>query len=117
MPITRHHRLLLPALCLMLAASGCAAPPPSQAEQADLAACTSQADAAYKAQNYESLSRTEQTGLRYAPMPNHVFDAQQLGAMHVRDDQISDCVNNGGTATPVIPGAPLVTPQIIGPQP
>jgi hypothetical protein len=97
---------------------GCSfSPPPSAADQADLAACTSQADASYDAQNYDALSRTSQNGLRYSATPNQVFDAQRLGSLHQRDDQIADCVNNGsggGSAQAAIPGPPPAIPQIIG---
>jgi hypothetical protein len=101
----------------ILALGGCAiAPPPSQADQANLATCTAQADATYNAQNYDQLSRTSQNGLRYSATPNHVFDAQQLGSLHERDDQITDCVNNGtgGTASAALPGPAPAVPQIIG---
>lgn len=107
------------ALTAMLAIGGCAiSPPPSQADQADLATCTAQADAAYDAQNYDQLSRTSQNGLRYSATPNHVFDAQEMGSMHERDDEITDCVTNGtgGTtsASAALPGAAPAVPQIIG---
>jgi hypothetical protein len=107
------------ALAGMLAASGCAtSPPPSQADQADLAACTAQADATYDEQNYDQLSRTSQNGLRYSATPNHVFDAQEMGSLHERDDQINDCVDNGtaGTASAAaaLPGPAPAVPQIIG---
>ncbi len=94
--------------------AGCAAaPPPSQAAAADAAACTAQADAAYNAQNYDQLSRTGQNGLYYAPMPNHVFDAQQQGALHVRDSQITDCEAHGSGGATASYAAPLVTPHIV----
>jgi len=105
------------ALAGLLAIGGCAgAPPPSQADDANLATCTAQADAAYDAQNYDQLSRTSQNGLRYSATPNHVFDAQQLGSLHERDDQLNDCVNNGSgaTASATLPGPAPVAPQIIG---
>jgi hypothetical protein len=107
------------ALAGILAAVGCAtSPPPSQADDANLATCTAQADATYNAQNYDQLSRTSQNGLRYSAMPNHVFDAQELGSLHERDDQITACVNNGtaGTASAAaaLPGPPPAVPQIIG---
>jgi len=103
----------------ILGCAGCAAtPPPSTADQADLATCTAQADATYDAQNYDSLSRTGQNGLLYSATPNHVFDAQRLGSLHARDDQLSDCLRNGtgGTASAgaAIPGFAPVAPQIIG---
>jgi hypothetical protein len=104
------------AACLL---GGCAvSPPPSAADQADLATCTSQADAAYDAQNYDSLSRTSQNGLRYSATPNQVFQAQQLGSLHERDDSIADCVRSGSggaaSAQAAIPGPPPAIPQIIG---
>jgi len=100
------------AACLL---GGCAfSPPPSPADQADLAACTSQADATYDAQNYDALSRTSQNGLRYSAMPNQVFDAQRLGSLHQRDSDITACEENGNGAGAIAPGTPIVTPQIIG---
>jgi hypothetical protein len=103
--------LLLPALLL---GSGCSVSnPPSAADQADRDACTKQADAAYNAQNYEALSRTDQTGLRYSATPNHVFDAQNLGLLHQRDSAITDCVKNGTVNNSAVPGPPLPAPHII----
>jgi len=96
------------------ALAGCAAPPPpSAAEQAEAATCTAQADASYNAQNYDNLSRTSQDNLRYSPMPNHVFDAQNLGAIHARDSQIASCEQNGDTGGPGLPGAAPAIPRII----
>jgi len=107
--------IFLLAVCLL---AGCATPPPSPADQADLATCTSQADATYDAQNFDALSRTSQNGLRYSATPNQVFDAQRLGSLHDRDDQIAACVDNGtggaASAQAAIPGPPPATPQIIG---
>jgi hypothetical protein len=112
-------RLSLSAgLAAVLAIGGCAISPPSQADQADLATCTAQADAAYDAQNYDQLSRTSQNGLRYSPTPNHVFDAEEMGSLHERDDQISDCMKNGtggtASASAALAGPPPAVPQIIG---
>ncbi len=103
------------AVLAVIALTGCAAaPPPSQADAADTAACTQAADATYDAQNYEALSRTSQTGVRFSATPNHVFDGQQMGALHVRDSQITDCERNGGeTSAALIPGPPPVTPHIV----
>ena len=106
------------ALAGMLATVGCStSAPPSQADQANLATCTAQADATYNAQNYDQLSRTSQHGLRYSATPNHVFDAQQLGSLHERDDQIADCMKNGtggtASATAGLPGPAPAVPQII----
>jgi hypothetical protein len=108
---------MIKILGVMMAAgllAGCAQTPPSQAEQADLAACTAAADDTYKAQNYDQLSRTSQTGVLYSATPTAVFNAQQMGAMHARDSQITNCVRNGHNDTStVIPGPPPVTPHII----
>jgi len=103
--------LILPALLL---SAGCAMPaPPNAADQADIDACTAQADAAYNAQNIDALSRTDQTGVRFSATPNHVFDAQQLGLLHERDSAITDCVKNGTVANSIVPGPPLPTPHIV----
>jgi hypothetical protein len=99
--------------CAWLA--GCAAgQPESQAQQADNAACTAQADATYNANTIDEQARTKQNGLLYAPMPNHAFDAEQLGAQHVRDSQITDCEQNGNKGAPIVNGTPVVTPHILG---
>ena len=102
------------AACVALA--GCAASPPeSSAQQADDAACTTQADAVYNNETVDEQARTAQTGLRYAPMPNHVFDAEQLGAEHARESTITNCEQNGtGASGPEVNGTPVVTPHIIG---
>jgi hypothetical protein len=93
--------------------AGCAASPPeSAAQQADDAACTAQADATYNAQNANLLARPSQNGLLYAPSPNHVFDAQKMGAMSARDNQIQQCEQNGN-AGPSVNGVPVVTPHIV----
>jgi hypothetical protein len=105
-------QILLAALvCGALA--GCAASAPeTSAQQADDAVCTAQADAAYNAQNVDALSRTSQNGLYFAPTPNHVFDAQRMGSMHVRDSQIEDCEQNGNAGLSVN-GMPVVAPHIV----
>lgn len=103
------------AVGFSLAASllaGCAAPPPSAADQANLAACTQQADAVYQQDNLNGLARTSQNGLYFAPMPNHVFDAQRMGTLNARDNQIRACMENGSAQAPG--GKPLPAPQIIG---
>jgi hypothetical protein len=105
----------LTAVILAAGLSGCAATPaPSQADQANLASCTQQADAVYQQDNLNGLARTPQNGLLYSATPNHVFDAQRLGTLSARDNQISDCVDNGNTSRPGGGGAPLPVPQIIG---
>jgi hypothetical protein len=110
------HAVLAAAL---LGGAGCAiAPPASEADTAELATCTAQADATYDAQNYDQLSRTGQNGLLFSATPDHVFDAQRLGSLHERDDQLADCLRSGtgGTASAdaAIPGPAPVAPQIIG---
>ena len=97
----------------LLALAGCAEPPPDPAAQADASACTAQADAAYRAQDYDSLARTSQTGLYFANTPNHVFDAEQQGALHQRDSAITNCESNGDNDLRPASGAPLVTPHIV----
>jgi hypothetical protein len=106
-------RLIFLLMPVLLFVSGCASAPPNAADQADLAACTRQADAAYNAQNYDALSRTDQTGLRFPATPTQVFQAQQLGLQHQRDSAITDCVSNGTAADSMIPGPPLPTPHIV----
>ena len=112
------------AVCLVLPLNllaGCAASGPSDADQANLAACTQNADAVYQADNENGLARTGQNGLYFAPTPDHVFDSQRMGTMSARDTQIQDCVDNGNpdapaAGGPTAAGAKLPAPQIIGTQ-
>ena len=105
--------LMAVAACAALA--GCAASPPeSKAQQADDAVCTAQADAVYNQQTVDEQARTAQPGLLYGAMPTHVFDAEQLGAEHVRQSAITKCEDTGNTASgPEVNGTPVVTPHII----
>jgi hypothetical protein len=100
--------------CAMLA--GCAASQPeSQAQQADDAACAAQGDAIYHADTIDEQARTSQNGLIYGATPTHVFDAEQLGALHMRDTAVSNCENNGNDSGPAaLGGGPVVTPHIVG---
>jgi hypothetical protein len=92
--------------------AGCAASAPENpAQQADDATCTAQADAAYNAQNTNLLGRTSQNGLLYAPT-NHVFDAQRMGSLSARDNQIQQCEQDGN-AGPNVNGVPVVAPHIV----
>jgi hypothetical protein len=112
------------AVCVVLpfgALAACAGAPPSDSEQANLAACTQSADAVYQADNYNGLARTSQNGLLYSATPNHVFDAQRLGTLDARNNQIKDCMENGNPEAPAVGGTPSITaplpaPQIIGAQ-
>ncbi len=95
--------------------AGCAAsPPPSQAEQAELAACTQQADTVYARSNLNALGRTSQNGLYMAPMPNRVFDAQRMGTLNARNNQIRACMENGNPGAGAPQPALLPAPQITG---
>jgi type IV pilus biogenesis protein CpaD/CtpE len=92
--------------------AGCAASPPeTTAQQADDTTCTAQADATYEAQNANLLARTGQNGLYFPSMPNQVFDAQRMGSMSARDNQIQACEQNGNT--PNVNGVPVVAPHIV----
>jgi hypothetical protein len=98
------------------ALGGCveSAPAPTTAADANDAACTAQGDAIYNANTVDQQARTGQTGLLFGTTPNHVFDAEQLGAQHQRESEISNCEQNGSNASPNQDyGAPLVTPHII----
>lgn len=93
--------------------TGCAQPP-SQAQQADAAACTAQGDALYNSETVDEQARTAQPGLIYGGTPTHVFDAEQLGAMHARDSAITDCEEKGNTNAPAaLGGGAVVQPQIV----
>jgi hypothetical protein len=100
---------------MSLSLAGCAPQPAATpAEQAEASACTAQADAGYQANNYDALSRTSQNGLYFAPTPNHAFDSQRMGSLHVRDSQITACEQNGSDAGAIAPGTQIVTPHIVG---
>jgi len=108
-------RLYLAAL-LCAGLAGCAASAPeSQAQKADDAACTAQGDAAYQADTVDEQARTGQNGLLYGATPTHVFDAETLGAEHVRESDIATCEQNGTYGNPSsINGVPVVAPHIVG---
>ncbi len=89
--------------------------PESQAQQADDAACTAQADASYNASTLDLQARPSQNGLLYGAMPTHVFDGERLGAEHDRESQISHCEQTGGTGPDDLPSPPAVAPHIINP--
>lgn len=98
--------------CAMLA--GCApGMGESQGQVADDNACVAQADATYHALDEDQLARTGQNGLLYGASPTHVFDAEQMGAMHARESQLSNCEQNGNTGGPRPGGVPVVTPHIV----
>jgi len=104
-----------PILALGFLAGCAAAPPPSQADQANLAACTADADAVYKQSNLNALGRTNQNGLLYAPMPDQVFNGQRMGTLDARNNQISDCVQNGNPNNrPATAAIQMPAPQIAG---
>jgi hypothetical protein len=108
------RRVLLAAAGLALA--GCVTPaPPSTAAEAEAASCTAQGDAAFNANTVDEQARTGQNGLLYGAMPTHVFDAEQLGAEHQRQSDITRCEQNGNTSGPDdLGGPPPVMPHIIG---
>ncbi len=106
------HVLLAAAACLGLAA--CAAAPESPAQQAENAACTAQANAQFNQATLDESARTSQNGLMFGATPNHVFDAEHMGALSARDSQIQDCEKTGNNnGQPVVNGVPVVAPHII----
>jgi len=109
-------RAIFAAAAVGLALAGCAAPaPPSTAAEADAAACTAQGNAMFNANTVDEQARTGQNGLLYGATPTHVFDAEQLGAEHLRQSGITACEQNGNTSGPDdLGGPPPVTPHIIG---
>jgi hypothetical protein len=107
------------AACIVFPAcvlGACAAPPPEAADQAELDQCTQSADALYQQSNLNGLARTGQNGLYFAPMPNHVFDAQRDGTLDARNNQVKDCMENGNPDAPGPGGGNMPTPHIIGTQ-
>ena len=104
--------LLAAGTCLALA--GCAATPISPAQQADNAACTAQADAQYRQDTVDQEARVDQTGQRYSATPNHVFDAETMGAESQRGHMVQSCEENGNdNGQPVTGNFTPVTPHII----
>lgn len=102
---------LLILACLALA--GCA-DSMTPAQQAENAACAAQAGADYQQNTVDQEARTAQPGQRYAAMPNHVFDAETMGAQHVYRSQVQQCEDTGtNNGQPTVNGVPVVTPHII----
>lgn len=100
----------------MLAAcwlTGCAAQPESQSQRADDAACIAQGDATFHSLDEDELARNTPTTLPYSGMPDHVFDAEHLGALHARDSQISRCEDQGNAQDSEPAGFAPVTPHIV----
>jgi len=98
--------------CLALA--GCSATPITPAQQAENAACASQAGATYQQNTVDQEARTAQNGQRYSATPNHVFDAETMGAQHDYQSQLQQCEDTGNNnGQPVVNGVPVVTPHII----
>jgi hypothetical protein len=106
---------LLTAILACAALTACAIAPPQTAEQADASACTAQGDAIYNASTLDQQARTSQNGLLFGATPTHVFDAERLGAEHERQSAITNCENNGNTATPDgLPAPAAPPPHIVG---
>ncbi len=99
--------------CLSLA--GCAATPITPAQQAENStACTAQADASYQQNTVDQEARTAQVGQRYSATPNHVFDAETMGAQHAYQSQIQNCEDTGSNnGQPVVTNGPVITPHIL----
>ncbi|MGE4480335.1 hypothetical protein [Acidocella sp.] len=104
-------RLLAAAAALLLAS--CASQPQSQAQAANSAACTAQADAVYRQSTVNLQARTQQNGLRYGA-PTQVFDSERMGAMNDRALQIQRCETLGNqNGAPTVNGVQVVTPHIV----
>ncbi len=100
---------------LLLALAGCTATPPaSQAQQADNAACTAQANAQYQQNTQDLQARPPQVGQRYGAMPTQVFNAERMGALNERANQITQCEETGSNnGQPQTNGFTPVAPHII----
>jgi hypothetical protein len=100
-------------LASVIALAGCAATPVTPAQQAENAACTAQADAAYQQDTVDQDARTDQTGQRYPAMPAQVFSAETMGAQSQRGHDIQQCEDTGSSnGQPAITG-PAITPHFI----
>ena len=110
-------RLLFVAAVLAFGTlAGCAAPSaPSNAADATAKACTAQAEAQYNASTVDLDARPTQSGLQFGATPNHVFDAEQMGAEHQRDSAITACEHSGDTGGAANGGSYAVTPHIVSP--
>lgn len=105
-------KICLLALPAFLFLAGCSQPQ-SQADAANAAACTANANEAYQNSTLNLQARTLQNGLRYAG-PNEAFNAERLGAQNNRTQQIQNCVNLGNqNGSPTVNGVPVVTPHIV----
>ncbi len=101
---------------LCLAPCGCTqTPPESSAQQADDEACRLQADSLYNSLSQDQLARPTQTGLLSGSTPDHVFDAEKLGALNARQLDIKRCELQGNTSIPGSAGGKgYATPHIVG---
>lgn len=108
--------LLSTVLTIPLASCTFGAPPPvSPAEQADLSACTKQANAINQARNYAYLSRTDQYATPFQGTPDQSYVSNRLAQIHDRQDRINRCMRNSNPAY-VGNGAELPEPVIVGPS-
>jgi hypothetical protein len=113
-PGPHFMKSIILATLASLGLAGCGATPISQAQQAENAACTAQADAQYRQNTVDQEARVDQTGQRYSATPNHVFDAETMGAQSQREHQIQNCEETGNNnGLPVAPGFTPVAPHII----
>lgn len=107
--------LMLTVTALPLAACSFGAPPPqSPADQANLAACTRQAEQINSARHYAYLSRTDQFATPFSGTPNQAYLSNKLAQLHDQEDRINNCVSNANPAY-VGSGANLPEPTIVGP--
>lgn len=101
------------ALATAALLAGCAAPPQDPAAAALQAACTKQADAAYKNSTLNLQARPTQNGLRYGA-PVEAFQGEEMGAINQRTLQIQRCEETGlQNGSPTINGVPVVAPHIV----
>jgi hypothetical protein len=106
--------LMLSVITVPLAACSFGAPPPSAGAQADLAACTQQAQQVDHARNFAYLSRTDQFATPFSGAPDQQYITNKLAEQHDQIDRINDCVRNSNQAY-VGSGGALPAPVIVGP--
>lgn len=82
------------SLAALLILTACQAPPRSRTEAATTAACRTEVDRVYAAQNRADLSRRDQRDSPFASSYLPGITTRELGARYARDNMVSSCISN-----------------------
>ncbi len=106
-------RIVLAAL-LLATVAGCQSTPRSRPSVASAAACRTEVDRVYAAQNRVDLSRRDQRDTPFAGSYNSGITSQGLGSRYARDSMLDSCLASsaGGAAagTPDTGTGPTMSP-------